>query len=76
MGPKAEKLLQDVRSWPEEDQEELAECAREISARRTGVFQANPDELAGIERGLGDAGRGRFATDEAVAAVRAKFRNP
>jgi hypothetical protein len=25
-----------VRSWPQEDQEELVELAREIEARRTG----------------------------------------
>ena len=28
-------VLEGVRSWPSEDQEELAEIAREIEARRT-----------------------------------------
>src|SRR5947208_1532854 len=31
-----QKLLEQVADWPEEDQEELAELAREIEARRTG----------------------------------------
>jgi hypothetical protein len=30
-------VLDSVLTWPEEHQEELAELAREIEARRTGV---------------------------------------
>jgi hypothetical protein len=32
----AKQLLERVASWPEEDQEELAELVREIEARRSG----------------------------------------
>jgi len=31
-------VLEAVRSWPREDQDELAELAREIEVRRTGVY--------------------------------------
>jgi hypothetical protein len=37
MSPLAKEILQKAIGWPEEDQEELAELAREIEARRSGV---------------------------------------
>jgi site-specific DNA-adenine methylase len=60
----AKELLQKVASWPEEDQEELAEFAREIEARRTGVYVLSNEERAAIA----DARRGAFATDNEAAA--------
>ena len=41
-------VLEGVRSWPEEDQEELIEVAREIEARRKGVYVPTGDERAAI----------------------------
>jgi len=41
-------VLESVRSWPQEDQEELVEIAREIEARRTGVYILSDDERAAI----------------------------
>jgi hypothetical protein len=41
-------VLQRVPSWPEEDQEELAELAQEIELRRTGVYLLNDDERSSI----------------------------
>jgi len=67
-------LLPRIEAWPSEDQEALVEAARGIEAERTGVYQATPAELAAIDRGLDDVRRGRFATVEALAEVRAKFR--
>jgi hypothetical protein len=63
------RLLEEVEKWPLEDQEELAEYAREIRGRRTGVYQLSEDERAGIELGLADMRTGRFASDEQVAAI-------
>ena len=63
-----------AETWPEEDQEALVEAAREIEAKRTGLYEATPEELAAVDRGLADARAGRFASDEAVAAVKATFR--
>ncbi len=37
MGQNATEVLERVDTWPREDREELAELAREIEARRTGV---------------------------------------
>ena len=64
MSPAVKEILQHVASWPEEDQLELAEVAREIEARRTGVYILNDDERTAIA----DARKGEFASDEDVAA--------
>jgi hypothetical protein len=65
--------LKAAETWPEEDQEALVEAARDIEARRTGVYHATADELVGIDRGLEAAREGRVASDEAVAAVKGSF---
>jgi predicted transcriptional regulator len=72
------KVLKDamrrVESWPAEAQEKLAEIALEIDAGlKGGVYQATIEEIEGIDRGLKAARQGRFATDEDVEAVLAKF---
>jgi hypothetical protein len=46
-------VLDAVRSWPQEDQEEFAELAHEIEARRTGVYVLDNDERAAIEEAEG-----------------------
>jgi predicted transcriptional regulator len=68
------KLLEEVETWPLEDQEELAEYAREIRGRRTGLYNLSEEERAGIERGLADMRAGRFASDEQIAAIFQKAR--
>jgi hypothetical protein len=42
-------VLEGVLSWPEEDQQELMEIAREIKARRVGSYRATQDELQAID---------------------------
>ncbi len=57
-------VLEKVRSWPEQDQEELAELAREIEARRGGVYQLTDEERAAIEK----ARKTAVVPDDEVAA--------
>ena len=66
MSPMTKKLLEQVASWPEEDQEELADLAREIEARRAGVYRLSDDERAAIQEGMDAAHRGDFAPDHEV----------
>ena len=70
MTPTTKKLLEQVESWPKEDQEELAEYAREIEARRTGVYQATPEELQAID----EAERSGVAAEEEVEAAFRSYR--
>jgi hypothetical protein len=60
----AKEILRRVESWPQEDQDELAELAREIEARRTGVYALSDEERAALD----DALRSGVASDEEVAA--------
>jgi hypothetical protein len=74
MTPRAKKLVEQLESWPEEDQEELVEYAREIEARRTGEYHATPEELEAIGEALGQVARGEVARKEEIEAAFAKFR--
>jgi hypothetical protein len=69
-------VLENVRSWPQEDQEELVELAREIEARRKGVYELNESERRGVEKGLEAMRQGRFATDERIAGILKEARSP
>jgi hypothetical protein len=71
MSTTTRKLLEQVESWPQEDQEELVEYAREIEARRTGVYRATQEEL----RILDDAEGSGVATEEEVEAAFRTFRH-
>jgi len=73
MIPALKEALKAVETWPEENQEALAAAAREIEAQMTGVYHPTAEELAAIDRGLEAADRGEFASDEEVAAIKAKF---
>jgi predicted transcriptional regulator len=66
-------VLEGVRSWPQEDQEELAELVREIEARRTGVYVMNDEERAAVRRGLDEAARGEFVPDQEMDAFWKKY---
>jgi hypothetical protein len=59
-----------VASWPREDQEELAGVARDIEARRTGVYRATAGEL----KSLDDADRSGIASEQDVEAAFRSFR--
>src|SRR5215470_149608 len=65
MSPAIKELFEQVASWPQEDQEELAELARQIEARRTGVYRATPEELQALD----EAERSGIASDEEVEAA-------
>jgi hypothetical protein len=58
------EILRRVENWPQEDQEELAELACEIEARRTGVYILTNDERVALDEAL----RSAVASDEEVAA--------
>jgi hypothetical protein len=62
-------FLDRVRSWPQEDQQELVECARDIETHRTGVYVLNEEERAAIE----DAERSGVVPEEEMEAFRKSF---
>ena len=64
MSPAVKTILERVATWPAEDQEELSELAREIEARRTGVYRLTHEERAAIHA----ARSGPLASDDEVEA--------
>jgi hypothetical protein len=64
MNQAAKEILRRVESWPQEDQDELAELAREIEARRTGAYVLSDAEKTALEEAL----RSGTVSDEDVAA--------
>jgi hypothetical protein len=66
MSPATKSLLEQVESWPEEDQEELAAVAREIESRRSGVYRLSDDERAAVRSGMDAARLGDFAPDHEI----------
>ncbi|SDR41215.1 hypothetical protein SAMN05444161_3653 [Rhizobiales bacterium GAS191] len=61
------EVVLSAETWPAEDQAELAEFAREIQARRTGVYVMSDDEKVAVRLGLAQADRGEFAPDQIIA---------
>ena len=70
MSPAIKQIIERAEAWPQEDQEELAEIARQIEARRTGVYRATAEEL----RILDEADRSGIASEEEVGAAFRSFR--
>lgn len=70
MTPKTKALFEQVETCPQDDQDEFAEYAREIEARRRGVYRASPEELEAID----DAERSGVAPNEDVEAAFRSFR--
>lgn len=61
------EVMEHAETWPLEDQQELAEYAREIEARRTGVYMMSDEERVAVLQGLAEADRGEFVSDEILA---------
>jgi len=61
------EVIEHAETWPQEDQQELAEYAREIEARRTGIYTMSDDERVAVRKGLAEADRGEFVSDEFIA---------
>jgi predicted transcriptional regulator len=74
MNSEIKKVLERIASWPQQDQEELAQVALEIEARRRGVYHATQQELDAIDEALTAVKRGEIASADEVEAVFTKYR--
>jgi len=73
MTKKLKDLLERAETWPEQDQEELAEYSREIEARRTGVYVLSDDERVAVDEGLSQLRRGQFVSEKEMQVFWKKF---
>jgi hypothetical protein len=68
-------IFERVKTWPEDRQEEAIEMLLAIEALGSGQAQLSDGERAGVERGLEDLRRRRFASDEDMAALFSRFKS-
>jgi predicted transcriptional regulator len=64
-----EEVLERVRTWPPERQEDAVRVLLEMEAQGTAVYQLSEEERADIEEGLREIERGEVASDADVAAM-------
>jgi hypothetical protein len=69
-----EILLERVSTWPEEAQEELLRSVAGIEEKHFGIYRLSSEERSAVRRGLAEMRDGRFASDDAVAAVFNRYR--
>ncbi len=67
-------VLDRVRTWPPERQEDAARVLLQMEEAGTEVYQLSEEELADIEEGLKEIERGEVATEEEVAALFSRIR--
>ena len=69
-----EAVLERVRRWPPERQEDAARVLLAMEAEDAGTYRLSPEERADLQSALEEVARGEFAPDEEVAAVFNRFR--
>ncbi len=70
-----DKVLEKLRTLPDEEQDEAAEVLMNFIARHEEPEELDAETLAAIEEGIAQADRGEFASEEEVAAVFRRFRS-
>jgi hypothetical protein len=70
---KLQDILDRVTTWPEALQDEAADRLRTLEAERL-VEGPTPEDRIALERSAADVAEDRFASDEEVAALFARFR--
>lgn len=69
-----EQILERVRTWPAERQEDAAAILLEMEQQDSSFYELFEEELAEIEVALEEADRGEFATDEEMKALFDRYR--
>ena len=67
-----EKAIQALRGLPADRQDEIAEAM--LAVAQTPAVEYSAAQLAAIDEGIADADAGRFAPDEDVRRLFARFR--
>ena len=71
----AEEILDRIAGWPKEAQAELMQSMLDIEEKYVGIYRLSDDERAAVKRGLDEMRRGKFASEEQVAAIFQRYRS-
>ena len=66
--------MERAASWPEEAQAELVQFMIDTEAKHFGIYRLSDEERTAIRKGLEDVEQGRFASDEEITDLFARFR--
>jgi hypothetical protein len=69
-----ESLMERAANWPVEAQAELVRSALDIELRHLGGYPLSDEDRAALMRSHEDVRQGRFATEQDVAAMFARYR--
>jgi predicted transcriptional regulator len=69
MNAKLKDLIDRIETWPPAAQEEAVQSLLAIEQEIAEPYELTDEDRAAIDRSLEDMRRGRFASDERVAAV-------
>ena len=69
-----QNLIQRVAALPEDEQAELLQSLVEMRANDLGVYELDDDERAALARSAEDMRHGRFASEEAMEQMFARYR--
>ena len=70
-----DSILDRVRTWPADRQEDAARVLLAMEGQNTGVYRLSDEERAEIRAALDEVERGEVASDDEVAAVFNRHRN-
>jgi len=70
-----DSILDRVRTWPEERQEDAARVLLAMESEDNGVYRLSDGERAEIRAALAEVERGEVASDAEVTAVFNRYRN-
>ena len=70
-----DSILDRVRTWPEDRQEDAARILLAMEGEDSGVYRLSDEERAEIRAALAEVERGEVASDEEVAAVFNRYRS-
>jgi predicted transcriptional regulator len=70
-----DNILDRVRTWPEERQEDAARVLLAMESEDNGVYRLSEEERAEIRAALAEVERGEVASDADVAAVFDRYRH-
>ncbi len=67
-------VLEQVRSWPEAEQEKAALLLLALEERRKGVYELSEEEIADLDQADREIERGEFVPDEEMKALFDRYR--
>jgi len=74
MSKLAEEILNRIDAWPKEAQAELMQSIVDIEEKHVGLYRLTDEERAAVRRGLDEMRKGKFASEERIAAIFNRYR--